>query len=348
MTILDDQNIIKQFDANDSLGVGLMQTRQAKFEPIINCADNDGRKIHNIVIAGMGGSALAALIVKTWLKSELNVPFEIVRTYNLPDYVDHNTLVITSSYSGNTEETVNCLHQALERDAQIGIIASGGKLVEEADKRQIAHVVLPEGIQPRMAVIYNLRGLVSLMVSFGMIEQSKLNEIAVYSDWLHDEASNWAKEIPLKDNYAKQLASHAVGKTAVFYGGALTAPIAYKWKISWNENAKNVAFWNEYPELNHNEFLGWTSHPVEKPFAIFDIVSHFEHPQILKRFEISEKLLSGMRPKAKNIELKGDSLIAQMLWGCILADFVSIYLAVLNGINPTPVTIIERLKKELA
>ncbi len=126
------------------------------------------------------------------------------------------------------------------------------------------------------------------------------------------------------------------------------APIAYKWKISWNENAKNVSFWNEYPEFNHNEFLGWTSHPVEKPFAVFDLISNFEHPRILKRFEISDRLLSGQRPKAMTIELKGKSPIAQMLWGSILADFVSIYVAVLNGVDPTPVPLIEKLKKELA
>jgi glucose/mannose-6-phosphate isomerase len=125
------------------------------------------------------------------------------------------------------------------------------------------------------------------------------------------------------------------------------APVAYKWKISWNENAKNVAFWNELPEFNHNEFMGWTSHPIEKPFAIFDLVSGLEHPQILKRFEVSDRLLSGQRPKSTVVNLAGDTVIAQMLWGSILADFVSIYVAILNGVDPTPVPLIEKLKKEL-
>ncbi len=127
----------------------------------------------------------------------------------------------------------------------------------------------------------------------------------------------------------------------------MTAPVAYKWKISWNENAKNVAFWNEFPEFNHNEFLGWTSHPVEKPFAVFDIISNFEHPQIIKRFDVSDRLLSGLRPKSTVVNLKGDSLIKQLLWGSILADYVSIYLAILNGVDPVPVVLIEKLKKEL-
>ena len=108
-----------------------------------------------------------------------------------------------------------------------------------------------------------------------------------------------------------------------------------------------MAFWNEYPEFNHNEFMGWTSHPVEKPFAVFDLISPQEHRQILRRFEISDRLLSGRRPKAESIILAGDSVLAQMLWGSILADFVSIYVAVLNGVDPTPVDLIEKLKKEL-
>ena len=151
----------------------------------------------------------------------------------------------------------------------------------------------------------------------------------------------------MKNNYAKQLALSAVGKTGVFYGGDKTASIAYKWKISWNENAKNTAFYNQYPEFNHNEFMGWTSHPVEKPFAIFDLISSFEHPQVIKRFKVSDKLLSGRRPKAKVIELQGDTVLKQLLWAAILADFTSIYLAILNNVDPTPVKLIEKLKQEL-
>jgi glucose/mannose-6-phosphate isomerase len=125
-------------------------------------------------------------------------------------------------------------------------------------------------------------------------------------------------------------------------------PIAYKWKISFNENAKNIAFTNELPEFNHNEFIGWSSHPIEKPFAVLDLVSKFEDPRILRRFEISDRLLSGMRPKAITVNLKGDTPLRQMLWGSILGDFVGIYLALLNGVNPTPVDLIEKLKIELA
>jgi glucose/mannose-6-phosphate isomerase len=276
------------------------------------------------------------------------VPFEIVRTYTLPHYVDHQTLVIASSYSGNTEETVACLADALTRGAQVAVLAAGGQLIDQAKQCDIAYVRLPADLQPRMAVIYNLQGLAALLVHFGITDSSILEEISRTAEWLREETKRWLSSTPTATNYAKQLALLAVGKTPIFYAGNLMAPVAYKWKISWNENAKNVAFWNELPEFNHNEFIGWTSHPIEKPFAIFDLVSDLEHPQILKRFEVSDRLLSGQRPKANTIQLAGDTILAQMLWGSILADFVSIYVAILNGVDPTPVPLIEKLKRELA
>jgi glucose/mannose-6-phosphate isomerase len=346
--MLDDANVLKQRDPNGALEIAKTQYQQASFKVDLQNIEHDNRPINNIIVAGMGGSALAALFVKSWLKFELTLPFEVVRTYDLPLYVGRNTLVIVSSYSGNTEEMLNCLGQAESKDAQIAIITSGGKLVDHADKNQTTYALLPTGIQPRMAVIYSLRALVALLANFKIVSADKLDEISEKSTWLKNESSKWTNEVATKENYAKQLALQSVGKTAVFYAGSLAAPVAYKWKISFNENAKNVAFWNELPEFNHNEFIGWTSHPVEKPFAVFDLVSSFEHPRILKRFEISDRLLSGFRPKSTVINLVGESVIEQMLWGCMLADFVSIYVAILNNVNPTPVQLIEKLKLELA
>lgn len=344
---LDNENILNERDPQGALRVAAEQFAQASFDPVVVDSEHDGREITNIIVTGMGGSALAALLAKAWLKNDISVPFEVVRGYDLPDYVSHNTLVIASSYSGNTEETVSALEQAIAKGAQVGTIASAGKLIEVAEESGIARVGLPTGLQPRMAVIYNLRALLALFEAFDIVKW-KLQEIEELSQWLGQQSAAWSPAVPTEHNYAKQLAKEAVGKTPVFYGGALTAPVAYKWKISFNENAKNVAFWNEYPEFNHNEFMGWASHPVEKPFAVFDLISSFEHAQILKRFEVSDRLLSGLRPKATVVNLVGDSLIAQLLWASILADFVSIYVAILNGVDPTPVDLIEKLKTELA
>ena len=345
--MLDDLNIIKNRDSQNAIDVAAKQWEQAKFDAQILHGDHDGREINNIVIAGMGGSALAALILKNWLEQEYDKPIEIVRNYTLPQYVDSSTLVICSSYSGNTEETLSTLEDAKSRNAQIAITTSGGQLDQIAQDNDIVSVKMPNGLQPRMAVIYNLKSLCKILNHFGLLDESYYNEIGEIADWLKEESKLWHKDVSTDQNPAKQIALIASGKTSVFYAGHLMSPIAYKWKISWNETAKNTAFYNEFPEFNHNEFMGWASHPVEKPFAVFDLISDLEHPRINTRFEITDRILSGKRPSANIIRLHGETKLKQMLWGCILADFSSIYASILNGVDPTPVDLIEKLKIEL-
>lgn len=345
--MLDDANVIKQRDPENALGIAAGQWEQVQYNAVVESGDHDGRQMTKVVVTGMGGSALAALFAKALLEEQLTIPFEVVRGYELPTYVDDSTLVIASSYSGNTEETLSALEQARERGAQVAIVAAGGRLVEIAKETATAHVVIPSGMQPRMGMLVNLRALVTLLVHFNVVGQGLNDELAGTSEWLKEQTAQWIPHVSTDRNEAKQLALLAVGKTPVIYGGRLTGPVAYKWKISWNENAKNVAFWNELPEFNHNEFIGWSSHPVDKPFVIFDLLSSFEHERILKRFEVSDRLLSGKRPKANQVHLQGDTVLKQLLWGCILADFVSIYVAILNGVDPTPVELVEKFKKEL-
>jgi glucose/mannose-6-phosphate isomerase len=133
----------------------------------------------------------------------------------------------------------------------------------------------------------------------------------------------------------------------VVYACPLMAPAAYKWKISFNENAKNVAWWGQYPEFNHNEFIGWSSHPINKPYSVIDLRSSFEHPRVQQRFILSDKLLSGRRPAAYVVQAEGETLLEQLLWTINYGDFVTIYLALLNGVNPAPVELVEKFKKEL-
>lgn len=345
--MLDDVNVLKQRDRSDALGVAANLYRQAVYEERLVDSEHDNRPLASVIVAGMGGSALAADLAKVLLADKLAISFEVVKGYALPAYASENTLVIASSHSGNTEETVACLEEGLRRGCQMAAVATGGKIEAIARAHHVMYGAMPKDTQPRMAMIYNLRVILRILIEYKLIDRGVYDEIAAASSWLEHEADSWAKDMPLEKNYAKQLALIAVGKTPVFYGGALTAPVAYKWKISWNENAKNVAFWNQYPEFNHNEFLGWTSHPIEKPFAVFDLISDLEHPRIQRRFELSDKLLSGRRPKSTVVPLAGDTRVKQLLWGCILADFVSIYVAILNNVDPTPVELIEKFKKEL-
>ncbi len=342
--MLDDLKMIHERDAQDALGIAEKQWQQLKHAYSVQA--RLGTDIKNVVVAGMGGSALAASLLNTWPK--LMVPFEVVRDYAIPHYVDASTLFIASSYSGNTEETLAALHEAEGRDAMVVVIAAGGALEARALEKNYPYFKIPAGFQPRMAVFYNLAALVQLLSPTGLIGPGKVEELQEAADWLGGQVSQWRPDVPTKDNQAKQIAQEIMGKSAVIYGGPLMFPAAYKWKININENAKNVAWCGQLPEFNHNEFIGWSSHPVQKPYAIVDLRCPHENPRVQKRFEITEKLLSGKRPAPIIVEPQGDSLLQHLLWTITLGDFVSLYLALLNGLNPTPVDLIEKLKKALA
>ncbi len=345
--MLDDKNYVSQRDSLDSLGETGKLPVQMTFNPDISGDIKEGQ-IEKVVMAGMGGSALAADMVKVMALGEAQVPFEVVKGYDLPNYCDEKTLVIAISHSGNTEETLECYSQARQKGCALAAMATGGKLGEVATVDGVPFAKIPVGAQPRMLTIYHLRSLLKLLELHGLISGKIFDQIAQGADWLGSELAKWAIDVPQVENYAKQLATQSAGKTAVFYGGQLTAPLSYKWKISWNESSKNLAFSNQYPEFSHNEFMGWTSHPVEKPYMVFDIRSNLERPRIRERMELTDRMLSGMRPKATVIELRGENLVEQMLWGLALADMTSIYLGILNNVDPAPVELIEKFKKELS
>jgi bifunctional phosphoglucose/phosphomannose isomerase len=346
--MLDDINVIKQYDPGDVLSGVLNIPEQARYEVVVHEGSNQRRDFKNIVIAGMGGSALAADMVRVLTAGWLHLPLEVVKGYDLPGFVGEETLVIAVSHSGNTEETLSCYQQALDKKSCLAVMSTVGELIKRANNDNITYAQIPAGTQPRMSTVYHLRGLLKLLQYFWVIDGDLYNQVAGSADWLEGEISHWTPAVPEKNNLAKQIAKMTIGKTLVIFGGELTWPLAYKWKISWNESAKNLAFSNQYPEFNHNEFIGWSSHPAEKPFTVFDIRSNLERARIRERMELSDRLLSGKRPKAHVLELQGRTLMQQLLWGLVLADAASIYTAILNGVNPGPVHLIERLKADLS
>jgi glucose/mannose-6-phosphate isomerase len=262
---------------------------------------------------------------------------------SIPPYVGEQTLFISSSYSGNTEETLEALTHAEEKGAQIVVIAAGGKLADIAREKGYPLYAIPNGVQPRMATFYFLNAFVKILAPLGLTvaDTSELGQVA---EWLHGQIASWEATVPTASNPAKQIAQELMGKTVIMYGGPLLFPAANKWKICMNENAKNTAWVYQYPEFNHNEFIGWSSHPVDKPFAVVEIRSNLEHPRVQKRFEVSERLLSGKRPAPIVITPQGETLLQQLVWAITMGDFVSIYLALLNGVNPTPVDLVEKFK----
>jgi glucose/mannose-6-phosphate isomerase len=342
--MLDDLKLIHERDADDTLGIAERQCRQLDYTPDI-APELRVEHISKVVYAGMGGSALAPSLVGTW--PTVNVPFEIVRGYDIPSYVDGSTLFIAASYSGNTEETLEALAQAENKGAQIAVIAGGGKLTDIAREKGYTLGVLPKAEQPRYAVFYNFRILLTLLRQAGLIGQEALDELAAARPFLEESVKQWVATVPTDKNPAKKLALECIGKSVVVYSGPKLMPVAYKWKISFNENAKQVAWWNFYPEFNHNEFIGWSKQPTDKPYTIIDLRSNLEHERVQKRFEVSERLLSGMRPAPHIVEAQGGTILDQLLWTIAFGDFVTLYVGLLNGLNPAPVELVEKLKKEL-
>lgn len=342
--MLDDLQQINERDGQDALGIASKQWQQLTYEFEFDKSSISNHQFENVVLAGMGGSALAALVAQSWPR--LNVPFEVVRDYDIPSYVNENTLFISSSYSGNTEETVNTLDQASKTGASIVVIASGGKLEEIASANNYPFLKVPTGYQPRHVVSYDLKALCEIFDASGLTSGASA-ELTSTSEWLKQQIENWIATVPTASNQAKQLALECLGKSVVIYAGPKLASAAYKWKISFNENAKHIAWWNFYSEFNHNEFIGWTRQPVDKPYAVIELRSNLEHPEIGRRFEISNRLLSGQKPESLVVDCQGETLLQQLLWTIALGDFVTLYVALAGGINPTPVDLIEKLKAEL-
>jgi glucose/mannose-6-phosphate isomerase len=341
--MLDDLKYIHTKDAEDALGLAGKQWQQLEtvYElPELNV------EVENVVFAGMGGSALWALLSQTW--PGLKVPFQVWRKYDLPNYVGPKTLLIVSSYSGNTEETLSALSAGEEAGAHIVVAASGGKLIDIAKEKDYPYTLLPKASQPRFGALNGLKSLVTILEKAGLVDTENAEKtLHEASDFLKSEIANWAVDIPTSKNPAKQLALEVAGTSPVIYAGPKMFPSAYKWKISFNENAKNVAWCNEIPEFSHNEFLGWTSHPVDKPYSVIDLRSNLEHPRVQKRFLVTERLLSGKRPALHVVEAKGDTELEQMLYLVAFGDFISLYTALLNGLDPTPVDLIEKMKTAL-
>lgn len=252
---LDDLKYVHDIDTSGALQIASHPHDQLrkKFE-----VTGIGTNVTSVIYAAMGGSALAARLSQTW--PGYTVPFEIVTDYHLPKYVGAKTLVIAASYSGNTEETIAAYHEARAAGAQVVVIAGGGKLQELAQEHAVPFILLPQAAQPRFAVFYCFKALLNILEEAGLTHAPEAEaEVAIAADQLQNAVEGWKVDVPTSQNIAKQLALEFAGTSPVIYGSGLMYPAAYKWKISFNENAKNIAWCNSYPEFCHNEFVGWAS-----------------------------------------------------------------------------------------
>jgi len=288
-----------------------------------------------IVVLGMGGSALAAEILKCYLKYELDIPIIIVKTYSLPKFVDKHSFVIASSYSGNTEEIIAAYREAERKRIPTIAIASGGKLEELATINKTPFIKLPSGIQPRLSIGYSFFALLKLLENSGIIESKKEDT----------KKTEEALRKPIFKEMAKKLAEKLKGKIPIIYASDDLSCVAYKWKIDINENSKTHAFYNIIPEMNHNELVGYTH--LNGDFHVIFIRNDDDHERIQKRIKINRSIIKENGVEATEIEIKGDCFLTKLFSAIYIGDWVSYYLALEEGIDPTPVDIVENLKNKL-
>ena len=306
------------------------------------------KKVANILFAGVGGSAIGGDLLRNYLASNLLVPFVVNRNYTLPNYVNASTLFIASSYSGNTEETLSAYDCAKQKNAQILCITSGGKLADLAKQDGFPVIIIPPGLPPRTAIGYSFfPGLIALH-QLGLIPD-KRDEAREVIGLLTKLREQYTPSIAIEQNLAKQIASRLYRKLAVVYAsGDRFESVVTRWRCQINENSKCLANSQVFPELNHNEVVGWeVLKDLMNRMHVIYIRDKEDHPQVQKRFQITKELIHDYADGITEVWTIGNSLLAR-LWSVIyLGDYVSYYLAILNEVDPTPVKKINYLKEKL-
>jgi len=306
-------------------------------------------QIENIVLAGMGGSAIGGDLVASYLRYELKIPFTVCRNYRLPAFVNKNSLVIVSSYSGNTEETISAFEEALTRRAKTVCITTGGKVAELAEKNNCPIIEIPPGLQPRAALGYSVIPLLFLLKDLGLTEFDE-TPMTDLTKGLKAYRGHYVRETPTDRNPAKQLALKLHGKLPLIYSGPdLFDAVATRWKGQFCENAESLAFYNYFPEFNHNELVGFNKIDRLKDSLIAVILRDSgDHVRISKRMKIISGQFEEKGIEVVNIFSQGDFSLGRIFSLVQLGDFASFYLAILNEVDPTPVLPIDELKRKMA
>lgn len=300
-----------------------------------------------VILTGMGGSAAGGDFARSLFEAQAAVPFIVNRDYNLPNYIGLGDYVFCASYSGNTEETLSAYASAKKAGAKIIAVTSGGKLSELAKADGFPVYTIPGGHPPRTALGFMLIPVLVASEALGILPKQDYE--AAFS-LIEQCSKEWTVETPFEQNPTKQLAAAMFGGLAVIYGlGPWQGAIAGRWKGQINENAKNLAFPNTYPELNHNEILGWIGAGKQgvAKWLMITLEDGTESAKMKARASITERLVSGVA-EPHHVQARGESLLEKMLSLTFFGDFVSIYLAALNGADPESIASIDTLKEELS
>lgn len=299
------------------------------------------------MLTGLGGSAAGGDFVRAMFEETGTIPFLVNRDYHLPAYVDANTLIFAVSYSGNTEETLSAYEDARRAGARMVIVTSGGKLAEFGQADGYPVIRIPGGQPPRTALGFNLMPVIVACERMGLLPEQ---DYARLTDLLKACVGEWGIDAPFESNEAKQLAQKLFGKLSVLYGlGGWQALVANRWKGQINENSKNMTFAHAFPELCHNEILGWVKANHQGVDRWVGVV--LEDGTESEKMKARERVTSGLIKDVCDMnraKARGGSLLERMLSLALLGDFVSLYLAALNDVDPENIDSINILKAELA
>lgn len=301
------------------------------------------KEIHNIVLSGMGGSGVAGNLVASLCQDALKVPMLISKSYDIPAFINENTLFLASSFSGNTEETNESLQKALKAGAQCVVITSGGKIAEIAAKNSLDIVKAPDDLpSPRAHFGYSTIPLMYILHYKGLLDTSFVNQTESLIGLLEKEQEDIRHK-------AERIANGIKGYLPIVYSDSRVYPIAVRMLQQLAQNGKHLGHANEFPEMNYNELVGW-EHPeqVLNDSKVLFLKTDYDHPRVRERFKLSRDIFSKKAANILDLQAKGQSLLEQCFYLINLTDWVSYFLAIANNTDPFPIQAIDQLKDELA
>lgn len=306
----------------------------------------DQGRIKSICFAGMGGSAMGADLLRAYSYRTCPWPVQVIRHYEIPQWVDENTLFVACSFSGNTEETLTALQAAREKGAQAIAVTSGGELMLKAAKEEFDYIKIPGGMPPRAALGYSFVPLYRIFQYMNFIDEGRggLRETGTFLAEQNELLSD------PEDNEALNLAEELNDTLPIFYSDAtMMEPVNLRWRSQFAENAKTLAYGNTLPEMNHNEIVGWERivHLTGR-LSVVMLLDKEDNPRVQRRMEIVQELVEDQTASLQVLKTRGQTRLTRLFSLIQLADWTSFYLAVLNDIDPTPIAKIDLLKSKLA
>lgn len=343
---MEIKDYVSKYDPENQFEVMIKYYEQVQnaWSRKLELTDNLSENISNIIITGLGGSAIAGDLLREFLKDELKTPLIVNRNYSLPKFTDQNSLCIFSSYSGNTEETVEALETAINIGCKIICVTTGGKIGEIAKQNNISYVQLEKGYQPRYALGTSYFTLLKIFTLLKFITNQDDIVNAIINLW-----KNKGEKFSQEDNKAFNYARNLIGYIPVIYSGAdITSALGNRFKCQINENSKLNAYHNVIPEMNHNEIIGWETYESKQfKTVVLNILDQSYHSQVKKRFEIISDLIKKLKVEIITIESNETSFKLRLMDLIYLTDWISYYLGILRGKDPSEIDNIKFLKNAL-